>query len=181
LGLARKVWTTRWSFWAIMVLGACALIFTGILLSPFRIGIDVARLLGHESCLPSLVYIIDYRPNRYHLERWSYPVFSFPRTEQWDQHRWGPPPGVKAIKLAAAIPGDRVKIEGTELYINFVHRDRLWLAKSIPNKDVGDFDAEYIIPEGMFFAYGTEKGSFDSRYFGPLPTAAIVGYARPVF
>lgn len=147
-----------------------------ITLSPWRLGVDMQRLLGYPSCLPSLVYLIEYKvPHPPRIG--DYAVFQFPETG----YSVGPRHGQKTIKLVMAVPGDRVQVKGTDLYVRWAHLDRLWLAKSIPGKDVGDFDAEYIVPEGHFFAYGTEKESLDSRYFGPVDQRLIVGYARPLF
>lgn len=152
------------------------LVFVAITLSPFRIGIDMQRLLGYESCLPSLVYIIDYRVTR-PPRIGDFVVFSFPKTNL----NVGPKEGQKAIKKVIAVSGFHVTIKGTELYVQGRHYDRLWLAKSIPGKKPGDFDADYVVPEGYFFAYGTEKVSFDSRYFGPVSNERVLGYARPLF
>lgn len=122
------------------------------------------------------MYIIDYRVPR-PPTLGDFVVFKFPDTG----FGVGPRPGMRTIKRVEALPGDRVRVEGTELYIRHMHIDRLWLAKSIPGKDVGSFDADYIVPDGKIFVYGTEKESFDSRYFGPISVESVIGYARPVF
>ena len=78
------------------------------------------------------------------------------------------------------VPGDTIRIQGTELWINGEHTDRLWLAKSLPGKTVGDYDTEMVLPPGQYFVMGTTHESFDSRYWGPLHREAIIGTARPL-
>lgn len=38
-----------------------------------------------------------------------------------------------------------------------------------------------VVPPGMVFLYSEFPGSFDSRYFGPLPMEGILGLAREVW
>ncbi|MBB4116372.1 type IV secretory pathway protease TraF [Rhizobium sp. BK226] len=38
-----------------------------------------------------------------------------------------------------------------------------------------------IVPPGYLFLHSSFEGSYDSRYFGPVPDAGILGLARPVF
>ncbi|WP_445292611.1 conjugative transfer signal peptidase TraF [Ciceribacter sp. T2.26MG-112.2] len=37
-----------------------------------------------------------------------------------------------------------------------------------------------IVPEKSVFLYSPFRGSYDSRYFGPLPASGILGLAQPV-
>ena len=166
----------RWTLALSAITGA---IGGSILASPFRLGFDVQRLLGVPSCLPSYVYFLDYRKPIRAPKRGDYAVFSYPATNLGVGAR----EGQRAVKIVAALPGELVEIAGTELYMRGVPwaYDRLWLAKSISGKTVGDFDAKYKVPEGTWFAYGTEKESLDSRYFGPVEQSRIVGYAKPLF
>lgn len=83
------------------------------------------------------------------------------------------------IKTVVALPGqhietdDVVKIEGGEL----------------PQSDVGTVDAEGralpshpggLVPACHLFLHSSFAGSYDSRYFGPIPASGILGLARPV-
>jgi type IV secretory pathway protease TraF len=38
-----------------------------------------------------------------------------------------------------------------------------------------------VIPEGYVFVHSEFIGSFDSRYFGPIPASGILGMAREVW
>lgn len=174
--LAAKAWGRTWSRLAIIAMSGFLLVGSTIALSPFRIGVDLQRVLGYPSCLPSIVYLIDYRtPHPPRLG--DYAVFLFPDTG----YQVGPKEGQRAIKLVHALPGHSVKVDGTELLVRDFFEDRLWLAKSISGMGPGDWNASYKVEPGTFFAYGTEKESFDSRYFGPVDQRRIVGYARPLF
>ena len=37
-----------------------------------------------------------------------------------------------------------------------------------------------IVPSGQLFLHSTFRGSYDSRYFGPVPKIGLLGLARPV-
>lgn len=165
--------------WAVVLTAVTGAIGGSILASPFRLGVDVQRILGYPSCLPSYIYLLDYRQPTRPPKRGDYAVFRYPATTLGVGAR----EGQRAVKLVAALPGEWVEIVGTELYLRGAPwaYDRLWLAKSISGKKIGDFDAKYNVPEGTWFAYGTEKESLDSRYFGPVEQSRIVGYAKPLF
>lgn len=38
-----------------------------------------------------------------------------------------------------------------------------------------------VVPRGHLFVHSDFVGSYDSRYFGPIPAAGLLGLARPVF
>ncbi|MBU1213215.1 MAG: conjugative transfer signal peptidase TraF [Alphaproteobacteria bacterium] len=83
------------------------------------------------------------------------------------------------IKTVAALPGQRVDInysvviDGSEL----------------PDSTLQPLDgsgraltsaAGGIVPPGMVFLHSPYRGSYDSRYFGPVPAAGVLGLAEPV-
>jgi conjugative transfer signal peptidase TraF len=84
------------------------------------------------------------------------------------------------IKEIVAVAGQMVSIGGS------VTIDGVALADSI----VGQHDVEGralppaaggVVPAGYVFLHSAFSGSFDSRYFGPVPASGILGLARPVF
>ena len=88
--------------------------------------------------MPSLVYL--WKPGVPHQPKvGDYVLARMPKTGLGVGAREGD----RIVKKIAAIAGDSVKVEGTELWINGKHAERLWLAKSIPGKAPGDFDAEF--------------------------------------
>lgn len=158
---------------AVLVSGLIAL---GLWLTGIRVGVDVQRLVGEPACMPSLVYL------------WKKGMPQEPKIGDYVMTRMpnsgfvvGARPGDRIVKKVAALAGDKVKVDGTELWINGKHVDRLWLAKSLPGKSPGDFDAEYTLKDGQMFLMGTTKESFDSRYWGVINREAFLGYAIPLF
>jgi conjugative transfer signal peptidase TraF len=83
------------------------------------------------------------------------------------------------IKKVAAIAGQQitidrsVSIDGVPLH-NSRLVDRDGLGRSIRPFSGG------MVPRGQVFLHSAFPGSWDSRYFGPVPTAGILGSARKV-
>lgn len=132
-------------------------------------------LIGEASCLPYTLYFVRLRTPE-QVKRGDYVVISMPETD-FDV---GPKPGENVLKRVSGLGGDHVRIEGTEMWINGLHRDRLWLAKSLPGRQPGDFDADYTLGDDQVFLLGSTQESFDSRYWGPVTTASIIGTATPL-
>ena len=42
-------------------------------------------------------------------------------------------------------------------------------------------DTGGVVPPDTLFLFSTFRGSYDSRYFGPIPAAGVLGLAKPVF
>lgn len=152
------------------------LVFT-IMALGFRIGFDVQKLTDGPRCLNYWLFLIDTKTRKSPVPG-DYVMALMPDTKM----STGAKEGTRVVKQVVASSGDLVKIEGTELYINGVHQtnDRLWLAKSIPGKSIGDFDAVYELSSADYFLMGTNKESFDSRYFGPFKRESIIGIAYPI-
>lgn len=83
------------------------------------------------------------------------------------------------IKTVVALPGQQVNI------VNIVTVD----GQALPNSTVRTADAEGrgldpwsggIVPSGALFLSSQFAGSYDSRYFGPIPASGLLGLARPV-
>lgn len=152
-----------------------ALVVLALNVSGFRVGLDAQRLIGQPACMPSLVYLwskTDGNPPA----RGDYVVARMPKTA----FGVGGREGDRIIKIVMGVPGDSIRISGTELWINGKHTDRLWLAKSLPGKTVGDYDVQIVLGEHQYFVMGTTKESFDSRYWGPINREAIIGSALPL-
>lgn len=155
---------------------SAGLIMLSLWLLNARVGIDVQRLIGQPACMPSLVYL--WKPGMPQPPKiGDYVLARMPKTGLGVGAREGD----RIVKKVRAVAGDSIKIVGTELWINGKHADRLWLAKSIPGKAPGDFDAEYTLKDGQLFLMGTTQESFDSRYWGVVNREAFLGYAIPLF
>ncbi|WP_114391432.1 conjugative transfer signal peptidase TraF [Notoacmeibacter marinus] len=84
------------------------------------------------------------------------------------------------IKTVVAVPGQSVEV-GTSVAI-----DGLALPQSAvqPRDGSGRKLTPYpgvVVPPDALFLLSTFRGSYDSRYFGPIPAAGILGLAKPVF
>lgn len=84
------------------------------------------------------------------------------------------------IKTVVGIEGQRADV-GHEVRIN---------GKPIPQSDLVGRDGKGrslsgaragVIPAGTVFLHSGFAGSFDSRYFGPMPTSGILGLAQEVW
>lgn len=84
------------------------------------------------------------------------------------------------IKTVVALPGQSVEI-GTSVAI-----DGLALPQSAIQPRDGSGreltpDPGGVVPPDTVFLHSTFRGSYDSRYFGPIPAAGVLGLAKPVF
>jgi conjugative transfer signal peptidase TraF len=83
------------------------------------------------------------------------------------------------IKTIAALPGQHVSVTAS------VRADGL----PIPQSDIREHDAEGrglgrwsggVVPDGQLFLHSDFAGSYDSRYFGPVPAEGLLGLAQPL-
>lgn len=84
------------------------------------------------------------------------------------------------IKRVAGLPGDEVRIEDGQLYINSEPVDEPWISDPVYDFNY-DFGPE-IVPEGCIFVLGdNHRNSQDSHKLGYLPVSNVVGKAMFVF
>ncbi|MBO9422582.1 conjugative transfer signal peptidase TraF [Labrenzia sp. R4_2] len=84
------------------------------------------------------------------------------------------------IKTVVALPGQSVEI-GAYVAINGL---ALPLSAVQPRDGSGQELTPYpggVVPSYTLFLFSTFRGSYDSRYFGPIPAAGVLGLAKPVF
>ncbi|MFG1465857.1 conjugative transfer signal peptidase TraF [Xanthobacter sp. DSM 24535] len=93
----------------------------------------------------------------------------------------GPCPGWIAplIKKIVAVAGQQIDV-GAAIRID---------GRLLPHSDLRAADAggrpliAYsggVVPAGFLFLHSEFEGSYDSRYFGPVPAAGVIGLAQPV-
>ena len=124
-------------------------------------------------------------------------------------YTWVEKPGLKTIKRIAGMGGDTLAMRGGQLLLNgqavhepyvrhdatLVHADsperakmRAWQVEhfvgTVPasyNPDVSDW-GPVAVPHGMMFVLGDNRDhSYDSRHYGFVPTANVLGQPRLVY
>lgn len=83
------------------------------------------------------------------------------------------------IKAVVAVPGAHIEI-GAAVAIDGVLLPRSRLSPVDGEGRSLSPGAGGVVPPGNFFLHSTFAGSYDSRYFGPVPEAGLLGLARPV-
>jgi len=83
------------------------------------------------------------------------------------------PDGEAVIKRVVAVAGDTVEVKGGRLILNGQQRDEPYIA------ELAQYDlAPLTVPAGSVFVLGDNRNhSFDSHYWGFLPTQNIIGHA----
>ncbi len=75
------------------------------------------------------------------------------------------------IKKVIAKEGDHIQIKGMDVLVNGKKYAELHpIALQKINKTVGQMQTDYIVPKDSIFVLGSYKRSYDSRYWGVLPT-----------
>ena len=83
------------------------------------------------------------------------------------------------IKTVVATEGqsvdidDHVSVDGRSLAHSEVRRSDAW-GRALSPWHGG------VVPAGYLFLHSDFAGSYDSRYFGPIPASGLLGRARPV-
>jgi len=92
-------------------------------------------------------------------------VFHFPRDPEQDY-----------IKRIIGLPGDFIRIENGQVFVNNVALDEPYIAEA------PDYQSEWSVPEGTLFVLGDNRNnSSDSHRWGPVPMEQVVGKALFVY
>lgn len=97
----------------------------------------------------------------------------------WLAERHYLPAGVPLLKRVAALPGARICRSGV-----FITIDGLAAARAMARDRLGRalplwFGCRIVGP-GELFLLNAAPDSLDGRYFGPLPSAGLIGVAHPI-
>lgn len=87
--------------------------------------------------------------------------------------------GLMIVKLAAGLPGDRVRVNAEGIFIN----DKLWgpLNPEVMKKaglTVEDVTTEYVVAEDELVMLGNLSRTYDARYTGPIKYKQLLGGAQ---
>ena len=83
------------------------------------------------------------------------------------------------IKTVVALAGQSIRISGQVIIDDVPLAASIVYAQDAEGRPMKPWMGG-IVPEGELFLHSDFIGSYDSRYFGPLPAAGIVGLAREV-
>ncbi len=157
------------SFWSEIV---TFLIIAVCIVLPFRIFIAEPYIVSGTSMYPTFntghYLIVDKISYRLHApKRFDVVVMIFPKDESKD-----------FIKRVIGLPGETVKIvNGKVTIINAANPDGMLLDDSFVTYPKNDDNQTTTLKDDEYFVMGDNRaGSYDSRYWGPLPKKDIVGY-----
>lgn len=139
----------------------------------FQLGVDPQR----NQCLPEhSVYLISKHKSFEDMKRGELYAFKSMNMQPFFSD------DITVVKIMVALPGDLVEIkENTDIFVNGNKiSDGLFLAEklSIP---IGSFIGKKVLGKDEFWFLGKTKESFDSRYWGSVNYAQIIGKAYPLF
>jgi conjugative transfer signal peptidase TraF len=90
------------------------------------------------------------------------------------------PAGAQLFKRVAGLPGDRVCVNRERYEVNGELLGPVLASDSAGNALPSALFCG-VVPEGMYFLAGDTRRSFDSRYFGPVPAAALTDRLTPLW
>jgi conjugative transfer signal peptidase TraF len=83
------------------------------------------------------------------------------------------------IKTVAAIGGQRIAIDARVSIDGHVLPDSGVRRADVAGRPLAT-SMGGVVPAGALFLHSKFAGSYDSRYFGPIPASGVLGLARPV-
>lgn len=126
-----------------------------------------------EGCLPYRAYLI--KKDTRNAQRHDLVFFSSKGMQPIARD------GLPVGKVVMGVTGDTVRILNGSLFINGKYLATLKYGSERLGKPINYWDKTYTIPEGKVFVFGTEKRSWDSRYWGLYDVSGIKANIRPLF
>ncbi|NEV60340.1 signal peptidase I [Thiorhodococcus minor] len=138
----------------------------------YRLGIDTQ---ARVSLAPHRVFLVDTWQGPEDITQGDLVAFRAQGLAPWFRD------GQLLIKHAAGVPGDWVTVDPQHTWINGMRMaDGLALAATL-KRDPATFLRHERVPVEHFWMLGETADSFDSRYWGFLPQAQVVGKAYALF
>jgi len=138
--LKKGVWPKLFLF-----MGAGLALMFGADLSPYKLKITKSESVSHSIFLS--------KPLGATIERGDY-IELLPPTN--------PNSDMRVVKQIVGLPGDVVRVEGRDIYVNDIYRGAA-KTHSLKGRPLAVTQSG-VIPEGHYYVYGTHKDSHDSRY-----------------
>ena len=165
----RKRWSARFVKNLMAILLMTTIISVSYVQQTFALGFDMQA----SRCLPWVVYWIK-KESPEAVKRGELYQYRFDSDELLA--------GNSLVKYAAAIPGDRVRLDGTGVWIN----EGYWgpmhpvQVERLLGMDKSPF-ATFVVPKGKVLMLGTLPQTYDGRYAGLVDLNAINGTATPLW
>lgn len=83
------------------------------------------------------------------------------------------------IKTVVGLPGQHIEIDDIVMIDGRVLPHSNARAADAQGRALPSYTGG-LVPSGHLFLHSSFAGSYDSRYFGPIPAAGLLGLARPV-
>ncbi len=161
----RRVSTVKLWMRDIFFSALASILFITFLYQPVRVeGISMLPRLEDQDRLFINKFVYHFSS----IERGDVVVFHYPRNPQ-----------VSYIKRIVALPGDRLRIDRGQVYVN----DRPISEPYVPAeyRDTKSYD-EMVVPANQFYVLGDHRSiAQDSRDFGPVSRNLIYGKAAFVY
>jgi len=140
-------------------------------------------VVGELSCIPyKFVLVRMTRPENIDFQRGQLLAFlPYGRLNENLNKRLEQANGsILVVKYLAGLPGDSLEIKGDRVSVagrDFGPLDLLEKLEVQP----GHYDRVQILQDGQLAMMGTEPGSFDARYWGPINFEEVVGVVYPIW
>ena len=163
--------------------------FQAVLASHWRLGLDA----NTARCLPFYLYLM-YEGDTANIKPGEFIRFD-PEKRMYVEGVGLLNRGKEVIKIVAAIEGDTVQVTQDSILINgaALHDSPLRLAGTeLEQRGINpitvkplrvpasSFERTVVVPQGQLFVVGTVLRSFDSRYWGTIPTSVVKARVRPL-
>jgi len=110
---------------------------------------------------------------------WRLPVLATVKRGDIIAFRYPKDPDITFLKRVIAVAGERVEIRNDVLFVNGQRLNEPYVVHSKRSRQASGYHesmAPLTVPAGHMFVMGDNRDdSEDSRYFGPVPLANIVG------
>ncbi len=147
---------------------ALSALLIGSFAARFRIGFDGQ---AGVTCLPHRAFLIDTWCHE--LDRGDLFAFRATKMQPWVRT------GTTVVKRLRGVPGDRLLINSDGVVLVNGEPAGALLGRSLEKigKSAEDLRRDEVIPPGQLFALGEHERSYDSRYWGYVDQADVIGRA----
>jgi conjugal transfer pilin signal peptidase TrbI len=87
---------------------------------------------------------------------------------------------ILVVKYLAGLPGDAIDVKNDHVAVAGRNFGALDLLEKL-NRAPGSYDRHQVLLAGQLAMMGTEKRSFDARYWGPINFEEVVGVVYPIW